>query len=247
MKTEFIKNNKIKTFKDWEKYAAPKGKEKQWVKGRSAWSMADFAINHNGKFNDIITQILKECGIENQNFNCVPEATAGLGKGMKKGGSRNHDLLMIGTKNCVIGIEAKVSETFDHKFIEVYRKQGGNESTRAFALKEFLTPGKDKNVDEIGYQLFTATRGTIISAMTAGYENAIVLIIVFVGDITLNKGETHEKYEKIIEENDKEFSKYITAIAANEKGMIQREVEGKKIRCWVKKIKISIPEYKRIQ
>ena len=245
MKTEFFKNNKIKTFKEWEKYAGPKGKDKQWIKGRSAWTMADFAINHNEKFNDIINQILEECDIETQDFKCEPEAIAGLGNGMKQGGARNHDLLMVGNKNCVIGIEAKVSETFDHKFIDVYKRQGGDNSTRAFALKEFLAP--KNNVDEIGYQLFTATRGSMISAKKIGYENSILLIIVFVGGIALNKGETSEKYENIIKKNDEDFSKYLEAIESSDKGMIQREVDGKTIRCWVKKIKIRIPEYTRVQ
>ena len=245
MKTECIKNNKIKTFKDWEKYAAPKGEAKQWVKGRSAWCMAEFAINQNEKFNGVITEILKDCGIEIQDFNCEPEATAGLGKGMKTGGPRNHDLLMVGAKNCVIGVEAKVSETFDHNYIDVYKEQGDNKKTRAFALKEFLTPGK--NVDKIGYQLFTATRGAMISAMKAGYRNAILLIIVFVGDITLNKGENPDMYEDIIKKNDEDFSKYLAAIEANDKGMIQRKIDGEDIFCWVKKIKIRIPEYTRLQ
>lgn len=247
MKTEFIKINKIKTFEDWEKYAAPKGKDKQWVKGRSAWSMADFAINHNNLFNSVITNILKECSIEpqDQDFNCEPEATAGLGTGMKTGGPRNHDLLMVGAKNCVIGVEAKVSETFDHNFIDVYKEQGGNNNTRAFALKEFLTPGK--NVDEIGYQLFTATRGAMISAMKAGHRYAIMLIIVFVGEITLNKGETPESYDKVIKKNDEDFCKFLSNIGANEQGMIQRKIEGEDIFCWVKKIKISIPNYERIE
>ncbi|MBR5654122.1 MAG: hypothetical protein IKX22_08565 [Prevotella sp.] len=245
MKTEFVKNNKIKTFKDWEKYAAPKGKDRQWVKGRSAWHMADFAINQNNIFNGVITEILKECGIEIQDFHCEPEATAGLGKGMKTGGPRNHDLLMVGTKNCVIGVEAKVSETFDLNFIDVYKEQGGNNNTRAFALKEFLTPGN--NVDEIGYQLFTATRGAMISAMKAGYRNAILLIIVFVGEITLNRGETTESYDKVIKKNDEDFCKFLNNIGANDQGMIQRKIEGEDFFCWVKKIKISIPEYTRVQ
>lgn len=245
MKTEFFKkNNKIKTFEEWKEYAGPKRQDKQWVKGRSAWTMADFAINHNEKFNDIINQILKECDIEIQDFNCEPEATAGLGNGMKRGAPRSHDLLMVGNKNCVIGIEAKVSETFDDKFIDVYKRQGGDNSTRAFALKKFLAP--EKNIDEIGYQLFTATRGSIITAKKNEYENSIMLIIVFVGDIALNKGETPEKYEKIIKKNDEDFSKYLEAIESSNKGMIQREVDGKTIRCWVKKIKISIPNYTRV-
>ncbi|MBQ1654304.1 MAG: hypothetical protein II060_10995, partial [Bacteroidales bacterium] len=163
------------------------------------------------------------------------------GKGMKRGGARNHDLLMRGTNNCVIGIEAKVSETFDANFGDVQKKQGNNNGTRASELKKFLTPNKD--VDDIGYQLLTATRGTMISAMKAKRENAILLIIVFVGDIKLNNGETQEKYEETIKKNDKDFEKFLCATGADEKGMIQRKIEGKTINCWIKKIKIRIPDY----
>ena len=244
MKTEFKKHNEeIKSINDWKRYASPKGQDKQWVIGRSAYSMADFAINHNEKFNKVITDILNECEIDIQDFVCEPEAVAGLGKGMKRGGARNHDLLMRGTNNCVIGIEAKVSETFDANFGDVQKKQGNNNDTRASELKKFLTPNKD--VDKIGYQLFTATRGTMISAMTAGdrYENAILLIIVFVGDIKLNNGETQEKYEDTIKKNYDDFEKFLCATGADDNGKIQREIEGKTIKCWIKKIKIRVPDY----
>ena len=55
MKTEFKKNNEeIKSIEDWGKYASPKGKDVHWVKGRSAYSMAEFAIKHNDKFNEVM-------------------------------------------------------------------------------------------------------------------------------------------------------------------------------------------------
>ena len=117
------KNNKeIKSIEGLGKYASPKGKDVHWVKGRSAYSMAEFAIKHKENFNKVITDILNECKIDIQDFVCEPEAVAGLGKGMKTGGARNHDLLMVGSKNCVIGIEAKVSETFDDIYRNVYKK-----------------------------------------------------------------------------------------------------------------------------
>lgn len=244
MKITFIKGNEVKTIDDWKLYAAPKGKGKQWVEGRSAWCMADFAINHPKQFQSMITDILKECAIELQNFSCEPEAVAGLGKGMKSGGQRNHDLLMIGSMNCVIGIEAKVSESFDEPFGKVYEK-GGNKKARAYALKKFLTPEKD--VDKIGYQLFTATRGSMVSAMKAGYTNAILLIIVFEGKIKLNKGETEEDYEQTIKKNDEDFVKFLKNVGADGHGMIQRVIEGKTINCWIKKIKINIPTYTSVE
>ena len=245
MKTEFIKKHneeikEIKSINDWKLYASPKGQDKQWVIGRSAYSMADFAINHNENFNKVITDILNECKIEIQDFKCEPEATAGLGKGMKKGGSRNHDLLMVGTKNCVIGIEAKVSESFDNNWRDVQKEQGDNDDTRAFALKKFLTPNKDC-INDIGYQLFTATRGTMMSAMKERYENAILLVIVFVGeDIKRNSGENEKKYDENIKKNDNDFAQFLCAVDAHGNGMIQRKIGRETINCWIKKVKIEI-------
>lgn len=244
MKTEFIKNNEIiVTIHDWKRHASPKGKDKHWVVGRSAYSMADFAIKHNEKFKEVVSRILKECELQEQDFKCEPEATAGLGRGMKRGGPRNHDLLMLG-KNCVIGIEAKVSETFDANWGDVQKEQRekqGNDNIRALALKEFLTP--DKNVDDIGYQLFTATRGTMVSAMKAGYKNAILLIIVFEGDITLNEGEADKKYKNTVNKNNEDFCNFLSAINADGSGKIQRKIGRETINCWIKKVKIKIPDY----
>ena len=245
MKIEFLKTNKIQSIKDWECYAPPKDKDKHWKPGRSAYSMADFAINNNENFKKVITDILKDCKIDIQDFECEPEATAGLGRGMQRGGPRNHDLLMVG-KNCVIGIEAKVSETFDRKWGFVQNKQSkkqGNDNTRASELRKFLTPDKPDNVvNDIGYQLFTATRGTMISAMKAGFENAVLLVIVFEGKVELNICETDEKYNKVVKNNDDDLAKFLCAIGAKE-GKIRREIEGKTINCWIKKVKIRIPDY----
>ena len=58
---------------------------------------------------------------------------------MKSGGQRNHDLLMVGTKNCIIGIEAKVSEKFDNPFSIELRKQ---------AKKKEKETEQAKNVEE---------------------------------------------------------------------------------------------------
>lgn len=244
MKIDFIKDNRIETIDDWKLYAAPKRKDEQWVEGRSAWCMASFAIEHHEQFKSVISDILKECAIELQDFKCEPEAVAGLGKGMKTGGQRNHDLLMIGSKNCVIGIEAKVSEPFDEPFGKVYEKRG-NKKARAYALKKFLTPEKD--VDEIGYQLFTASRGSMVSAMKAGYTNAILLIIVFEGKIKYNNGETPKDYEQTIKKNDEDYIKFLNNSGADENEMIQRVIEGQTINCWIKKIKINIPNYTRVE
>ena len=231
------KGRSITTLCQWKEYGHPKS-ETQWSEGRSAFLMADFAVNHKEEFCRVIREILKECDIEHQDFNCEPEAVAGLGKGMKRGGSRNHDLLMVGTKNCVIGVEAKVSERFEDSFKKIYKKQGNNNNTRAFVLNKFLTQGKNvEDVGSIGYQLFTATRATMNSAFQLGLPNSIQLIIVFTGDV-----KKEPNYDKNCKKNEEDFDAFLKVTKA-ENGLIEREIEGKSVKCWIKKVKVRIPDY----
>ena len=163
MKIEIQKSIKITNEDDWFKVSPPKGGKKQWKKGRSARLLAQYTTDQTSDFKQLIEKILHECGLEKQNFNCEPEASASLGTGFGGGGSRNHDLLMIG-KDCVIGVEAKVSESFDKEIDEVISKSETRKH-RAEKLIGFLVREKiDDKINKLGYQLFTATRGTMCSA-----------------------------------------------------------------------------------
>lgn len=226
----------IDNFNEWKKLGHPKSDD-QWVEGRSSFEMARFAIEHTDAFKKMIEDVLAECNIETQDFISEPESTSGLGKGMKRGGSRNHDLRMIG-KNCVIGVEAKVSESFDKKFKDVIDEQTKEDphNTRAYCLSRFLAP--DKDVDERGYQLFTATRGIMCDAYRLQYSKSILLVIVFTGNVRKEK-----KYESNCLSNDVDFDEFKKAIETDTNDLIQRKIDGRTITCWIKKIKVQIPEY----
>lgn len=233
MKLTFIKDNAEITNDNWEKSWRPK-KDNQWKDGRSSKELAKFASSES--FPSLISQILKSCGIAEQNFECTPEAKSSLGKGFNRG-CRNHDLLMKGDNNCIIGIEAKVSESFDKawKIIlnEQQKKYNDDETkTRAYKLKKNLVKEENHNVDEIGYQLFTATRATINCAIEKGKSQCIVLVIVFEGEI--DKG---DQYEEKVVKNNKDFVEFCKAVGVQD-GKIN--IDG--IECWIKKVSVNLSE-----
>ena len=130
----------IDNLKTWEELGKPK-ENYQWKEGRSARLMAELAIERKPEFAKRVSDLLAECGIAEQDFVCEPEAKTCLGEEMYPGGPRNHDLLMRGN-DCVIGIEAKVSELFDEEIGKRLECKEGNRSKRAEKLIEFLMPGK---------------------------------------------------------------------------------------------------------
>ena len=225
------KDNEVKTISQWP---MPK-KNNQWKEGRSAWAMANYVLNLSSNFEDMIEKILADCQIQMQHFKCEPEATAGLGKGFGRGGSRNHDMLMIG-KDCVIGIEAKVSEPFDREIGKVIC-EGGTRKDRALSLIDYLA-GKHENdnqLKKIGYQLFTAARGTICSAEKEKKHNAIFLVIVFTGCVDKEKD-----YIERCRKNDADFNSFLKFVNADENGVIKDNKNIESINCWIKKVEIEV-------
>lgn len=230
------KDIEIKSIKDWEELGHPKSGN-QWKDGRSSKEMARFALSE--RFQEIIAEVLLRCKIEDQEFDCEPEATTSLGKGFNRGGCRNHDLLMKG-QNCIIGIEAKVSESFDENISDVINKQTTKYSdtthTRAYKLIQYFK--KDSSVDEnsIGYQLFTSMKGTIEEAQKKHVNKCINLILVFTGDV-----EKENAYEKNCQKNDQDYKDFYKLVGASADGSFSVTEE---ISCWLKKIKIKIsPKY----
>lgn len=223
--------NLINSIKSWEDYGGPKY-NKQWKEGHSAYKMAYYAIQYTNEFKRTIQSVLKSCGLQQQDFVCEPEATIGLGQGMKSGGPRVHDLLMIG-EDCVIGIEAKVSEPFDRSISYINNEQKKkSKETRAEALWNFLA-GKNTTIDEspIGYQLFTATRGTMCSAIKAKKVNCIMLVLSFIAEV---------KEKKAKDKNEDDYKSFLCAINAGPNDMIIRTIENTEIKSWLRMEHVNI-------
>lgn len=217
---------------NWEASWQPKDK-KQWKDGRSSKELAKFASSES--FKELILCVLKACNIEEQNFKCEPEAKASLGNGFGTGGCRNHDLLMIGDKDCVIGVEAKVSEPFDEKMKIKKGKQGKDKhgNTRADKLANILC-GNNINYEEIGYQLFTATYGTMKEAYNQGKDHCIMLFIVFKGNVC-----KEPNYDKHCAENNTIFENFCKFVNL-QNGLIKRTIIDRTITCWIKKVEVII-------
>ena len=237
MKYTITKRNQIKNISDWFMFAPPKGGDKQWKTGRSAFEMARFATSP--EFSNLIEGLLNEVGVKkSQTFNCEPEAeTCFPSDRMGTGGPRNHDLLMV-SKDCVIGIEAKVSESFDKTIGEKRKDAGDNMNKRLNGAVEYLFGDKvPQNVEELRYQLFSATIGTLEEAKKYNLKTAIVLVLVFTGEV-----EREKNYEDNISRNNKDFEAFCKAVGVGPDGSVNvAAAEG--IKCYLKKVEVNISKF----
>ena len=219
MEIKIIKNGReIINDNLWFDVAPPKDRKRQWKNGRSAKELARFATDSS--FKEFIKKILKDAGIKEQDFHCEPEAKTSFGKGMGKGGPRNHDLLMIGD-NCVIGIEAKVSESFGNavkKEWEDYKKVKRITGLLNYFSKNYTLLDSP---EKIPYQLLTATVGTVLEAIRKGKKKAIVLVLVFTGNV-----EKEKDYSNNCRKNNAAFNAFEKAFFdENEKPKKIQEIE----------------------
>lgn len=237
MEIKIEKNhNRINTVEQWFQIAPPK-ESKQWKHGRSAMEMARFALSE--EFPIVIADLISEMAIMEKSFTCEPEAKTTFNIDMGISGPRNHDLLMVGD-DTIIGIEAKVSEAYD-KLIKVKKKDATeNMNKRLKSFFEFLY-GKDcfpKDVDDLYYQLFSATIGTIQEAIKQNKRKAIVLFLTFVGDVA-----KESKYDNNVSTNEKAFKDFCNTLGLGDEGGKLMSVPGikdAKVECWIKKVKVEI-------
>lgn len=184
MRIEY-KGNTISNLADWERFAFSGKKARHWAEGdgRSAFSLADFIIDNDGK-QKIIELVSAQI---NEDFTldlAHPEYEARFDK---YGQGREHDLGIFGKtvtgKKIFIGIEAKVDESFGGTIAAAYHtakaKELNGESTNApkrieDLLKFNFTTIKASDF-QLRYQLLFSTAGTLcIDA-----DIHILLILVF--------------------------------------------------------------------
>lgn len=239
MEITIKKNIEITSLDQWFLVAPPKGREAQWKNGRSAKELARFATDPS--FKDFILKVLEQENIQEQNFTCEPEAETQLKSTIDMGinGPRNHDLLMIGSKDCVIGVEAKVSEGFgNNTILEEWEKADtkNKKEKRIPGLIQFVSNNTFSSLDDapdniksLMYQLFTATAGTVIEAKNKGKKKALVLVIVFTGNVDKEKG-----YNDNLKNNEKAFNAFVKAFFPKGETMIQG------VACRMKKVEVNI-------
>ncbi len=221
---------------DWFLYAPPQGGKTQWKDGYSAKEFARFATRRK-EFQTLINEVLKKCELKTGiSFTCEPEALTSL---PYSSGPRHHDLLMRSQK-LIIGIEAKVNETFG-KTIEKETKDAGKaKNARIEWLTDTLFPDHKncESVDHLNYQLLTGLAGTLLEAKRADVKQCIFLIVEFIKegeDANPRNQEDFERFEALL-------PTAIVSQAMKRVFMVKepKEKHGTKIGCWLVKKQVAI-------
>ena len=180
------KNNKeIHSNQGWLEIAPPEGGEKQWKPLHSASEFADYCLFTDGYVPKEIDDYLSSLGISDDSFDAEPECITSLCEyGFGKNGPRHHDLLMQ-SKEIVVGIEAKATETLDEYVTEKCKgKLSPNQELRYPGLCREILGRELKECSNIRYQLLSATAGTLIEARKRGVKKAALIILLFESEIT---------------------------------------------------------------
>ena len=229
MKIKISKNNNIiTTVEEWYQFAPPKAKGKHWKDGRSAKSLAQFMTDKNQvkKLEDILVELKYDThGV----ISCTPEANTVL---PCKGNGRNHDLLMIG-EDFVVGIEAKVSESFGEEISTELIEASDNKKGRIDKLANELFGCKINEIKdglELRYQLLTGVYGTLLEAENNKKSKALFLVIVFTDGIT-------REDENAVNRNNDDFKNFCKCINLSEEG---GTICKSNVALTIKKVEISL-------
>ena len=229
MKIKISKNNNIiTTVEEWYQFAPPKAKGKHWKDGRSAKSLAQFMTDKNQvkKLEDILVELEYDT---NGVISCTPEANTVL---PCKGNGRNHDLLMIG-EDFVVGIEAKVSESFGEEISTELIEASDNKKNRIDTLANKLFGCKINEVKdglELKYQLLTGVYGTLLEAENNKKSKALFLVVVFTDGLT-------SEDENAVNRNNDDFKNFCKCINLSEEG---GTICKSNVALTIKKVEISL-------
>ena len=218
MNVTIKKSARITNETEWFLVAPPKKGIKQWKDGYSAKELAKYATS-DGNLQKLLQSILEEIAFKTKgSFLGIPEAVTKL---PKKGEGRNHDLLLF-NKDIIIGIEAKVNEEFGKKISEENEKASGNKQGRIEELKKIVFQKSSvQNVDELRYQLLTATGGTLLEAFNRNKSYCVFLVLSF-----------HKFNEEANSDNKAAFKTFVDLVCGETKKSQIFTVKGKEITCW---------------
>ena len=229
MKIKISKNNNIiTTVEEWYQFAPPKAKGKHWKDGRSAKSLAQFMTDKNQvkKLEDILVELEYDT---NGVISCTPEANTVL---PCKGNGRNHDLLMIG-EDFVVGIEAKVSESFGEEISTELIEASDNKKGRIDKLANELFGCKINEVKDglkLRYQLLTGVYGTLREAVNNKKSKALFLVVVFTDGLT-------SEDENAVNRNNDDFKNFCQQIGLSAEG---GTICKSNVDLTIKKVEISL-------
>ena len=202
MRIEDSQGNQLTSLGDWESLHRPD----KWKKGRSAYSVADFVVNHRGadKLRRSVSSVLGEPVVFRK---LVPEYEVRFdlhGKG------RFHDLGIRGNTasggSLFVGVEAKVDETFGEYVGDEWREankllERGENTNKPQRIQELCArfggaPRITEDSSEIRYQLLYGVAGTV----DAGADASVLYVAVF---------RTDAYDASIAEENRRDYLRFI--------------------------------------
>ena len=187
----FKGDSPVATLGQWFELAGPKGREAQWVDGRSAKECARAWLEEPGTVPREIAQLLQQLdGGPLVVSRVEPEALLTFDG---HGGPRNADIAMWASDThgpVAITVEAKADESFDKLLPEVLatalerriQLPASGALTRAteLALALFGPRGKgEPGLDRMRYQLMTAIAGTLAMAQRHNASRAALLVHEF--------------------------------------------------------------------
>lgn len=212
MRIEDNQGRTITSLEDWAKLYDTPRESKHWKEHRSAYSIADFILNHDGA-ETIRSRISATLGHEIRFDRVVPEYEVRFDK---FGKGRMHDLGIFGQvdtgESVFVGVEAKVDETFNETVHDAYLKAKANQiagvSTNAPERIEKLLKLHFEHFDppkvsmfDVRYQLLYATAGTV----AVGADISILFVAVF---------KTALYSELAAAENYRDYIKFMTEVGA---------------------------------
>ena len=228
----------ISNLHEWERHF---DNPKHWKRGRSAYSLADFILNHNGAAlleSRVSSVVSQRVAFER----ATPEYLAKFDSYR----SPSHlDLGIFGKvasgRGLFVGVEAKVDETFGKTVGERYRDalktRQSNPRTKAPERVEQLLAGyfsefdppQDSRFADIRYQLLTAAAGTV----SVQKDVVVLYILVF---------KTHAYDEQKGEENYRDYKKFLDCAGGEPLTQTKRDVLAHELTLDGKRL-ISIHEY----
>ena len=187
--------NLISSVEDWFKYAPPKGKEEQWVDGRSAKECAKAWFPEPGE--PRVPAELEQLWASHPDIGMVSltEGTPELAVRLDgfRGETRNADMVAWGGCSAgavLVSIEAKADEEFGPtlaKELTLAKSEASNIPKRVDGLCEALLGrpyAAEPRVDHLRYQLLTGCAGALIEAKAKQAGVAIFCVHEFLGPAT---------------------------------------------------------------
>ncbi|WP_028585134.1 DUF6946 family protein [Desulfogranum mediterraneum] len=237
MRIEDSDGNKITSLADWSKLYGTPQTSHQWKEGRSAYSAAEFIINHDGG-KIIESRVAEALGETVKIERAIPEHEIRFDR---FGRGRMHDIALFGrTENdatIFVGAEAKVDESFGSSVRDSYlmykAKQITGTSTNAPERIERLLAmyfhEPDTSMFDIRYQLLYAT----VATLAAGADISILFVLVF---------KTHLYNEGLGLKNYQDYIQFMSKVGAHPLQLATKEVQGHELMVQGKRL-ICLHEY----